>query len=311
MKYVYLDSPLVRSLADLPETWNKLYDAFIKEFGRRFKPISSYYLFFEYIGFTKKHLAIPIIFTEPHFFPSKEFKKIKPIKVNQEEIQVLDRNLREIAAGISIYLKQKIYTLRNVFEQLIQEREKRISSFRGTKDLIDCLFGDIFLLVQNDFEKFVEYATTYLSWDVFCGIRPKEPPLDIIRERQLGFWLNHWEQGRDLPFGKIIDDQSKYYCMDFASPFKEFEDMVDSELHTYLILGYRMNGETHPIQGLGYPPKDPDALSKRNELALGTVNNIQRALGRELNKFPGKLYSLDPITHVIKETNEPIFIIQQ
>jgi hypothetical protein len=59
VKQLYFDNPVVRFLIESPETWKDLYDPFIKTFGRRFRPIQSYYLFFEYIGFTKKKLNIP------------------------------------------------------------------------------------------------------------------------------------------------------------------------------------------------------------------------------------------------------------
>jgi hypothetical protein len=311
MKLIYLDNPLIRSLAEQPETWNALYDQFIGIFGRRFRPVQSCYLFFEYIGFTKKHLKIPTAFKTPHFDQSKELAKINPDlgTINKDALAILDKNLGKIADEISAYTEVKVCSLQIIFEELIEKRKKRISAFGAAQDLVKTLFGDIFSLIETDFAQFAKYATKYLAWDIFCGIHPIGLSPKAIRQRQLGFWLQLWEQGTELPFGKIIDDQSGYYNFNFDSPFKEFEDMVDSELHTYLILGHKIDGKPHPIHGLVYPPKDTHALSKRNELALGVVDNIQKTLRRELEKFPGKLYSLDEKTHAIQEINEPMFVI--
>src|SRR5277367_2739335 len=98
MKLVYLDNPLIRSLAERPETWNELYDQFIQTFGRRFKPVQSCYLFFEYIGFTKKHLKIPTAFKVPNFDQIEQLAKIDPNlrTTNKEFLAILDQNLNKI-----------------------------------------------------------------------------------------------------------------------------------------------------------------------------------------------------------------------
>lgn len=308
MRIIYPDNPIIRSLSDKPEVWNQLYDQFVNTFGRTFKPIQSYYLFFEYIGFTKKLLEIPLVFAKPYFDATTKLAAIDLDRgVREEELLILDKNLSEIDAGISIYIKQKLYSLKPTFDQLIKERKKRISSFRAAQELVDALFGDIFFLLESEFEEFVQYATTYLAWDSFCSIHPLGLPLRAVRERQLGFWLKSWEQGIKLPLGKIVDDQSNYYKMNFESHFKEFEDMVDAEMHTYLILGYEIDDQLHPVDCLMYPPKDRNAIFKRNELVLGSVTNIQKTLNKEIAKFPGKIYSLDDKTHCFLEINEPMF----
>lgn len=308
MRIIYPDNPIIRALSDRPEVWNQLYDPFVNTFGRTFKPVQSYYLFFEYIGFTKKLLEIPLVFAKPYFDNTAKLAAIDLGKgVSEEELFMLDKNLSEIDAGISIYIKQKLYALKPTFDLLIKERKKRISFFKAAQELVDALFGDIFFLIDNEFEEFVHYATTYLAWDSFCTIHPLGLSLKAIRERQLAFWLKSWERGIKLPLGKIVDDQSNYYKMNFESHFKEFEDMVDAEMHTYLILGYEIDNQLHPVDCLIYPPKDHNAVSKRNELMLGSVTNIQKTLSKEIAKFPGKIYSLDEKTHSFLEINEPMF----
>jgi hypothetical protein len=60
---------------------------------------------------------------------------------------------------------------------------------------------------------------------------------------------------------------------------------------------------------LTYPPEDRDALAKRTEQALGVVANIEKSLQTTLEKFPGKLYTLDAKTHSFSKVDEPTFII--
>ena len=56
-------------------------------------------------------------------------------------------------------------------------------------------------------------------------------------------------------------DLAAYYHMNFTSHFKEHEDMVDWINHTYLILGYEIDNQIHPIHCFKYPPKDQLAIS--------------------------------------------------
>ncbi len=164
--------------------------------------------------------------------------------------------------------------------------------------------------MKTDFAGFVKYATRYLSWDTFCGINPIGLSLKLIRQRQLGFWLQFWEEGIELPIGKIVDDQVGYYDLEFCSHFKEFEDMVDTEMHTHLIMGSKVDGELRPISAVAYPPHDQQAFEKRNALILGSITNIETSLQKTIAKRPGKLYQLDSKTHVFQEVFEPIFKIE-
>ncbi|MBS0622600.1 MAG: hypothetical protein JSR80_06545 [Verrucomicrobia bacterium] len=289
MKFIYPDNPLIRALTDRPETWEGFYDALITLFGRNFKCVESYYLFFEYIGFTKEKLEIPHLLSQPHF-----------------EGVASEKMLEKHLLSINEYIHKKLYSLKGDLHSLIHERMKHTSPFRASQELVHSLFGTIFLLMEKNFEEFITYSTTHLAWDVFCAIHPLRLPLKLIREKQLGLWLNRWEQGTKLPFGKLIDDQSPNYKMDFTSPFKEREDMVDAEMHTYLILGYEIEEQIHSVHCLTYPPQDPHALSKRTELALSTIVHLQNTLGKEIQKISGKIYSLDKKTHTLIETHEPM-----
>ncbi len=308
MQIIYPDTPVVRSLSDQPETWNALYDQFIQKFGRRFRSVQSYYLFFEYLGFTKKQLKISSALTQPEFDDLDILAAINPKKdISEEEISILDKHLSKIELDIATDINKKLLSMKSIFESLIEERTKRTSDFKASQELVDSLFGNMFFLIDHGYPTFVKYATTYLAWDVFCGIHPLKLPLEAIRQRQLGYWLQRWEKGIKLPFGKIIDDQSSYYKMEFSSRFEEFKDMVDSEMHAYLILGYESDNEVHPIQCFTYPPTDLQAISKRNELALGTVTNIHKTLKKDMLCFPGKIYTIDKSTHKCIEINEPMF----
>ncbi|NGX32559.1 MAG: hypothetical protein K1060chlam4_00607 [Candidatus Anoxychlamydiales bacterium] len=309
MKSIYPDIQIIRALSDRPELWDKFYDQFIKIFGRSFKLVQSYYLFFEYLGFTKGQLELPSVFITPHFVDASKLSAININKLSEENILILDKNLIEIEFSIEIYIKLKLNSLKPLFKRLVKERQKRISSFKTAQELVNSLFGNIITLIENNFEEFVKYATTYLTWDAFCSINPYKIPLKIIRERQLGFWLQRWEQGTKLPFGKIIDDQSDYYKINFTSRFKNFEDMADSEMHTYNILGYEKDNEIHPVDCLTHPPKDKNAILDRTRLVLASIDNIQKTLKKEIPKFPGKIYTLDEKTFIITEINEPMFSI--
>ena len=100
MELIYFDNPVVRSLMEIPQTWNDLHDPFIKTFGRRFRPIQSCYLFFEYIGFTKKKLKIPTELKKPTFDHHVELAKVDPdipATISTEAIALIDANLGSIA----------------------------------------------------------------------------------------------------------------------------------------------------------------------------------------------------------------------
>lgn len=174
MKFLYFDTPLIRSLSDRPEVWDQLYDPFIRIFGHEFKPIESFYLFFEYIGFTKKRLEVPQIFKKPHLSESEKLAKIDPHLriVKEEDIDILDKSLNDLLREMTVYSEEKLFFLQKTIIELIEERKRRISSSPFPQMLVNSLFGNIFFLAETDFFEFVKYASRYLSWDIFCSIQP-------------------------------------------------------------------------------------------------------------------------------------------
>ena len=304
MRLLYLDNPVVRDLTDRPDTWNLLYDDFIENFGRSFQVIQSYYLFFEYIGFTKKELSLPpelikIIFLE-----------IRSKKITDEMITLIDKELEECVDQIHDYIRNKLYSLREFIEDLIQKRLNRISSFNGAIELEEKLFGNIRALFDQDCDGFVKDASRYLAWDEFCNISPEGFPKDILRQRQIGYWYQLWEEGIILPIGKIIDDVSSYYNMSFKSYFKGSEDMVDAEMLTFLIFGNPTEkGSIERCNCLTYDKGSQ--VSDRIELALGNIVNIEQSLGVNVQRNSGKVYCLSKDDKEIKieEFYEPLIPI--
>lgn len=312
MNSLYFDNPVVKSLIETPETWNAFYDEFVKTFGRTFRPIKSCYLFLEYIGFTKKLLQIPSELTQPIFEHGEKLAKVNPAilgTINDEVIDLIDKNLSKLVKAIDAYIEAQVQTLQATFEDLISIRERQISSFLGAQELHKVLFGDIIEFMRTDFIGFTKYVTRYLSWDVFCGVTPIGLSLRFVRERQLGYWYQFWEEGVELPAGKIFDDQAGSLDMEFQSHFKNFKDMVDAEMHTYLIVGNRVDHELRPIYAFAYSPHDQEAFAKRNELILGSITRIEQSLNKTLEKRPRKLYQLDSQTHAFQAIFEPIFKI--
>lgn len=298
-------------MIETPESWNFLHDQFVKTFGRTFRPIKSCYLFLEYIGFTKKLLKIPAELTQPIFEHREKLAKVNPAilaTVCDESIDLIDKNLSKLITAIDAHIEAQVQTLQATFEDLVSRRERQIS-FLGAQELHKVLFGDIIDYMRTDFTGFTKYITRYLSWDVFCGINPVGISLQLVRDRQLGYWYQYWEEGIELPAGKIFDDQAGSLDMEFQSHFKDFKDMVDAEMHTYLIVGNRMDDELRPIYAFAYLPHDQQAFAKRNELILGSIARIEGSLQKTLAKRPGKLYQLDPQTHVFQAIFEPIFKI--
>ena len=149
MKFIYLDNPFVRSLSSDPEIWNNLFDLFVKTFGRRFKPIQSYYLFFEYIGFTKKKLNIPIDLKCPYFEKSKELNSLKKAT---ENLAILDKNLFKTAKDIRLHIEEKLYDLKSLLITKIDDQKEFTSLFQGSQELVNILFWDILILIENNFE---------------------------------------------------------------------------------------------------------------------------------------------------------------
>ena len=155
-------------------------------------------------------MKIPTELKKPTFDHQVELAKVDrdtTATINCEQIALLDADLYNIFSAIDSHITAQMHTLQTTLEDLVIEREKRASSFKGAQELHENLFGEIIDYMKTDFVGFVEYATRYLSWDTFCGINPIGLSFKLIRERQLHLWLKFWEEGNELPIGKIVDDQ--------------------------------------------------------------------------------------------------------
>lgn len=85
--------------------------------------------------------------------------------------------------------------------------------------------------------------------------------------------------------------------MKFDSYFKSYEDMVDAEVFTYLILG--LNEE--PIK---YITSDAsEEISQRLKLVLGAINSIEQAIEISIPKHFGQVYRVDSTTNKIVEVH--------
>jgi hypothetical protein len=307
MKRIYFDNSIVKDFARTPELWDSFYDEFIEHFGRTFHPIESYYLFFEYIGFHKDRLKIPSALVNCIKFEPLLKKDITP-----DDIHSMDTVLDNTVNSIEQHIESKLFALESFIKGLVEEASQRVSSFIGAQKLHEKLFGRISTLVAEDFPRFVKEAKLYLIWDVFCTITPEGISVKNLRERQLGYWMTFWEGGYTYPFGKIIDDHSEYYEISFSnkSLFKNYEDMVDAEMLTYVVLGIPTeDGTIDRCYCLTYDSHTQ--TSERIRLALGSVNNIEQTLEKTLKKVTGKTYRLKKNGHkiMIDYINEPLFVI--
>lgn len=274
MKRLYLDNPVVRDLTERPEILKGCYEHFVQTFGRTFKVVKSYYLFFEFFGFTKDHLQIL-----PEML-KWDFSEIKGKPSKDENRVLIDQKCKEGIDRLRLHINDKLISLQGFFQESIQRRLGEISSFQGAQELENKLFGDIRTLFATNFIGFINEATRYLVWDVFCGISPIGLSTELFRQRQLGHWYGAWEQGIVLPVGKIIDDHSKYYNMVFSNNFKNFEDMVDAEMLTYLTFGFPTDdGGLERCDGLTYDRTG--SVAERVQLALGTISNIEGSLKKK------------------------------
>lgn len=312
MKVIYPDVSIIRTFTDQPQViTHEIYNKLAAEFGRTWICFSSYYLFFEYIGFTKKELALPPCLKNPYLIDTSLLAAIKDREITDSDVAKLDKALADITITAKKHIREGLYSLKDTIKSLIQERETRISEFNGAKELVKAFFGEILKLINEDYDKFIENATWYLSWDVYCSIDPVRLNKKHLRQRQLGEWYQLWESGAELPFGKIIDDQCEYYkgVDSSAASFKNFEDMVDAEMHTSVILGHRHQGKLCKVHALTYPPKGSDAIPERIKLALGSIRNIEATRDIKIEKQFGEVIVLAPESYDILGRHSPQYPI--
>lgn len=304
---VYLDNRVVRELIEKPEIRIELFDDFCRHIGRRYQPIPSYYLFFEYIGFHKTKLEIPKDLQAPTL---PFLQKLKKENLSKDELATIDQELIKAHSSIKEHVNAKFYTLITHFKHLIKVREVRLKiikrKFKKEQDgmeLHEILFAGIINLFRKSLPEFVERASEYLAWDIFCTLNPPGVSTPRLRQRQLAHWFKMHQDGITLPFGKLIDDHAGYYNMKFDSNYKSYEDMVDSEALTYLVTG--LKDADHQILAIKYVTFDAsNEIGERIQLGLGTLQNIEQTLSVCIPKQTGKAYLLDTITHKIVNIHE-------
>jgi hypothetical protein len=298
MQKIYFDNNVARRLMDDPKSWNAIYDQLATRIGRRFQTVQSMYLFLEYLGFRKKQIAITPELMKVELSTAASFMSSDDLA--QEIDDILEPNLKQI----NMEVKQQLSTLQSVFENLIKERNARTTLWAGSIQLIKALFGDFLNTVHDHYELFVEDLTRALVWDFLCCIESKGISNNLLRERQIGYWYQLHNGGHSLPMGKLIDDIHKYFKMDFSSFLKNKEDMVDSEMLTYAVLGQLENEKRIPIVCLTFDSSD--TISERLKLALGCLNSFEETLGCNIAARPGWIYCLNSSDCQIVEVHEPL-----
>jgi hypothetical protein len=304
--YVYFDNSILRRLMDSSEKLDKFIEWFEAELNlswKNCKPITSHYLFLEYIGFTKKSLNIPKEFLQCDFQNTKiSIKSLKDGDVEKvDDVRIIDKKIEEIFKKLVVYIKGELLKKRKNLENLIEERSKFTNLSQRSSDLNNMLFVEILDKIQNDYQEFVEIMAEFLAWDEFCNIEAQGLPIGLLRQRQLGYWVYYWEQNVFLPSAKIIDDMAKYYEMRFDASLKNYEDMVDAEIFTYFVTGYRNeNNEIMPVSI--FTCDDPVSIKQRACLAGGCIVNIEKTLKRAIKCKPGEIHCFDCLGLTYKET---------
>lgn len=286
---VLYDNPIARDLISKPKSWNNLHDSFLPIFGHFTRPIYSYYLFFEYIGFKKQMLVKP----------NEEMFKFNNIDTQKRAIKEVDK----IGLAYDSYFDNAVAEIerqllapeiKSQLLELIKNQSLYESNFENSKELKEILFGYILNLFFNDYGAFVHQAATHLAWDYFCNVSGAGITIPLLREAQLGAWEQSWTQNILLPFGKIIDDLEKYTKVTLSKNTRldGQEDMVDAEAITYLIIG--VLNKYNELEPINFLTRD-NMLNIRERLQLGSENilNLEDALKIKIKKRQGRVYFLN------------------
>ncbi|MCK4517530.1 hypothetical protein KAT92_02050 [Candidatus Babeliales bacterium] len=307
MSFVYPDNNIIKIMRRDPKASDQLHDWSIKKFGRSWEIIPSYYSFFEYIGFHKNELNIPQKILQP---------KTGITQISSKTIRELEEEFSTIQESLLVFVKTKLFSLKPKLNDLLEKQNaenpnnkyfkmKSKNHYNISNGIEQGFFGEIIQQLKNSFPEFVEVSASYLSWDIFCGISLKGLNVESQRKKQFGFWLQNYEQGIMLPFAKIMDDlinSPKGICL------KNNEDMVDAEMLTYAILGYRTKpNEIKPVAILTYD--DKTVTNKRIENLKKCISKIENVLGKTIQKSPGIIYCLDPETQTSINTIDISFPI--
>jgi len=324
IKLTYFDTSILRILIDNPIAWVNFKHWSIKELGLTPKPIGSVYLFFEYLGFEKMRFEIPDSLHKPNLghlkFPKErqEAQKARERKLPafKEEIIKLHEALQDHIANKIEFNKNIITDLKNA--RFVEKNKSRmawnetftaIRAFRDNSNIFlqqdsleDSLFDEYNSLLENNFTEFVKYASSLLAWDELCSIIPGGISQDDVREILFGIWRCHYEEhSHTLTLGKPAIGLSHYYKLDDKPKnylMKNYEDMVDSEMYTLLILGHKTDDEIKAVNVITL--ETPDVATARMKIVSGNIVNMEDVLNIYLPKFTGKVYCVDKNLNLVK-----------
>lgn len=303
-KLVYFDNLVVKFLISNPERWNSLIDVFKKRFGQFARPIYSYVLFLEYIGFHKSTLNKP---------DESTVELLKRISDEKQAAQCT----KKIAMALQTYFDQASNEIlaqllspkvrKEIFKGIVSQIPLE-STFASSVELREILFKDMIQLFFSDYMVFAERMALFLAWDYFCDISTKR----FVRKAQLGIWLQLWKKGELFPFGKIIDDLPDFHFMapKDTADFKGIEDMVDVEAHTYALIG--LISDQKELESVNILTFDPSAsVRARVQMGVNAILKIQEETKEDVKRFPGTIFCLDRDTFEILDEIEvqiPIFL---
>jgi hypothetical protein len=303
-KLVYFDNLLVKFLISKPNRWNSLIDVFIKRFGQFARPIYSYVLFLEYIGFHKSTLKKP---------DESTVELLKRISDEEQAAQCT----KKIAIALQTYFDQASNEIlvqllspkirKEIFKGIVNQIPLE-SSFASSVELREILFKDMIQLFFSDYMVFAERMALFLAWDYFCDISTKR----FVRKAQLGIWLQSWRAGELFPLGKIIDDLPDFHLLASkdAADFKGIEDMVDVEAHTYALIGLiNDQKELESVKVLTFDP--PASVRARVKMGVNAILKIQEETKEDVRRFSGTVFCLNLDTFEILDEIEvqiPIFL---
>lgn len=286
-KMIYLDNLLLRRLVLFDEQYQqvqreRLMNFYKSKFGISCNLIRCPYLFLEFIGCTKKHLSLKL------HSPLQLHPEISLKSITRSQIKEIDKSLKKTIKMIRHDVRKKLIANKYFLNERLNATLKRAYKDEFPQKIINKLFSQYIDSFHNDFTFFLNIFCTALTWDVFVTLEAND--LKILRERQLGFWLQNYNP--EYPFGKIIDDLSMYY--DHSFPQKNFflqasRDMVDSKIMTLPVTGYPDDGIIRRVDVVTF---DTNVTAQRAKLALGTIKNIEESLGIFIPKKFGKIFCL-------------------
>ncbi len=298
---IYFDNSFIRILISDPKKWNTFFDNFTPLFGEFYTPFSaSYFLFFEYIGFAKDNIKKPVNET-------LQLVDICSLQKAEKDIAYIGKQLEAYFQRACIDIKAQLLKQQDIIKELLNTRirnEEVVARYENSRDLRQLIFGDLVFLLNNNYPLFVEQASLYLAWDFFCNVNPEGISIDILRQCQFGIWQQFHKEHIHLPFGKIIDD-FKEFNLSKKNKFKGYEDMVDSEILTYLIMGScgcDINA-VGPVNVLTFD--SVSTMQSRIEIALRSMVSLETALNVRLINKLGKAYCFNEDSMKINQIIEP------